>query len=101
MLSKRRLDAAKAWTDIEEAVESNEVLEGVVTEARAQENIFHVVGEYTMSDNEIKTVAQERAVQIAMADGVMQSAVYIKSFSQFCFRDNRIGHKIHNPRPPR
>ena len=32
MLSKRRLDAAKAWNDVEAAVESNEILEGVVTE---------------------------------------------------------------------
>ena len=29
MLSKRRLDAAKAWTDVEEAVESNAILEGI------------------------------------------------------------------------
>ena len=32
MLSKKRLDAAKMWTDIEDAVESGAVLEGVVTE---------------------------------------------------------------------
>ena len=57
-------------------------VEGVVTEAGVQKNVFRVVGEYTMSDDEIKTLAQERAVQIAMADGVMQSAVYIKSFSK-------------------
>lgn len=32
MLSKKRLDAAKAWTVIEEAADSGEILEGVVTE---------------------------------------------------------------------
>ncbi|MBQ9663964.1 MAG: bifunctional 4-hydroxy-3-methylbut-2-enyl diphosphate reductase/30S ribosomal protein S1 [Oscillospiraceae bacterium] len=32
MLSKRRLDAAKAWNDVEAAVENNDILEGVVTE---------------------------------------------------------------------
>ena len=32
MLSKRRLDAAKAWNEVEEAVENNAILEGVVTE---------------------------------------------------------------------
>ncbi len=32
MLSKRRLDAAKAWLDVEEAVDSNAVLEGTVVE---------------------------------------------------------------------
>ena len=32
MLSKRRLDTVKAWNDVEEAVESNAILEGVVTE---------------------------------------------------------------------
>ena len=32
MLSKKRLDAAKSWTAVEEAVENGNVLEGVVTE---------------------------------------------------------------------
>ena len=32
MLSKKRLDAAKMWTDIEEAVDNGTVMEGVVTE---------------------------------------------------------------------
>ncbi len=32
MLSKKRLDAAKSWTAVEEAVESGEFLEGTVTE---------------------------------------------------------------------
>ncbi len=32
MLSKKRLDAAKIWTDIEAAVENETVMEGVVTE---------------------------------------------------------------------
>lgn len=32
MLSKKRLDAAKSWTDVEEAAENGGVLEGVVTE---------------------------------------------------------------------
>ena len=44
MLSKRRLDAAKAWTDIEEAVESNAVLEGVVTEENKGGVVVNVNG---------------------------------------------------------
>lgn len=32
MLSKKRLDAAKSWSDVEEAAENGGVLEGVVTE---------------------------------------------------------------------
>lgn len=32
MLSKKRLDAAKSWTDVEEAAENGGVLEGIVTE---------------------------------------------------------------------
>ena len=43
-LSKRRLDAAKAWTDVEEAVESNAILEGVVTEENKGGVVVNVKG---------------------------------------------------------
>ena len=44
MLSKRRLDAAKAWNDVEEAVESNAILEGVVTEENKGGVVVNVSG---------------------------------------------------------
>ncbi len=44
MLSKRRLDAAKAWTDVEEAVESNAILEGTVTEENKGGVVVNVNG---------------------------------------------------------
>ena len=44
MLSKRRLDASKAWTEIEEAVDSNAVLEGVVTEENKGGVVVNVNG---------------------------------------------------------
>ena len=44
MLSKRRLDAAKAWTDVEEAVESNAILEGTVTEENKGGVVVNVSG---------------------------------------------------------
>jgi len=44
MLSKKRLDAAKMWTDIEEAVESGAVLEGVVTEENKGGVVVNVKG---------------------------------------------------------
>ena len=44
MLSKRRLDAAKAWTDVEDAVESNAILEGTVTEENKGGVVVNVSG---------------------------------------------------------
>ena len=44
MLSKRRLDAAKAWNDVEDAVESNAILEGTVTEANKGGVVVNVSG---------------------------------------------------------
>ncbi len=44
MLSKRRLDAAKAWNEVEEAVDSNAVLEGVVTEENKGGVVVNVNG---------------------------------------------------------
>ena len=44
MLSKKRLDAAKMWTDIEEAVENGAVLEGVVTEENKGGVVVNVKG---------------------------------------------------------
>ena len=44
MLSKKRLDAAKMWTDIEEAVENGTVLEGVVTEENKGGVVVNVKG---------------------------------------------------------
>ena len=44
MLSKKRLDAAKMWTDIEAAVESGEVMEGVVTEENKGGVVVNVKG---------------------------------------------------------
>ena len=44
MLSKRRLDAAKAWNDVEEAVESNAILEGTVTEENKGGVVVNVSG---------------------------------------------------------
>ena len=44
MLSKKRLDAAKMWTDIEEAVESGAILEGVVTEENKGGVVVNVKG---------------------------------------------------------
>ncbi len=43
-LSKKRLDAAKMWTDIEEAAESGAVLEGVVTEENKGGIVVNVKG---------------------------------------------------------
>ncbi len=43
-LSKRRLDAAKAWTDVEEAVDSNAVMEGVVTEENKGGVVVNISG---------------------------------------------------------
>ena len=44
MLSKKRLDAAKMWNDIEEAVESGTVMEGVVTEENKGGVVVNVKG---------------------------------------------------------
>ena len=44
MLSKKRLDAAKMWTDIEAAVDSGEVMEGVVTEENKGGVVVNVKG---------------------------------------------------------
>ena len=44
MLSKKRLDAAKMWNDIEEAVENGAVLEGVVTEENKGGVVVNVKG---------------------------------------------------------
>ncbi len=44
MLSKKRLDAAKVWTDIEDAVENETVLEGVVTEENKGGIVVNVKG---------------------------------------------------------
>ncbi len=44
MLSKRRLDSAKAWTEVEEAVDSNAILEGVVTEENKGGVVVNVNG---------------------------------------------------------
>ncbi|MER2151590.1 MAG: bifunctional 4-hydroxy-3-methylbut-2-enyl diphosphate reductase/30S ribosomal protein S1 [Candidatus Limivicinus sp.] len=44
MLSKRRLDAAKAWVEVEEAVDSNAILEGVVTEENKGGVVVNVSG---------------------------------------------------------
>ena len=44
MLSKKRLDAAKMWNDIEEAVESGAILEGVVTEENKGGVVVNVKG---------------------------------------------------------
>ena len=43
-LSKKRLDAAKIWSDVEEAVESGAVLEGVVTEVNKGGIVVNVKG---------------------------------------------------------
>ena len=44
MLSKKRLDAAKMWNDIEAAVDSGEVMEGVVTEENKGGIVVNVKG---------------------------------------------------------
>ena len=44
MLSKKRLDAAKMWNDIEDAVESGAVLEGTVTEENKGGVVVNVKG---------------------------------------------------------
>ena len=44
MLSKKRLDAAKMWTDIEDAVENGAVLEGIVTEENKGGVVVNVKG---------------------------------------------------------
>ena len=44
MLSKKRLDAAKSWTMVEEAVESGEFLEGTVTEINKGGVVVNVKG---------------------------------------------------------
>ena len=44
MLSKRRLDAAKAWTEVEEAVDNNTVMEGRVTEENKGGVVVNVNG---------------------------------------------------------
>ena len=44
MLSKKRLDAAKMWTDIEEAVDNGTVMEGVVTEENKGGIVVNVKG---------------------------------------------------------
>ena len=44
MLSKRRLDAAKAWNDVEEAVENNAIVEGTVTEENKGGVVVNVSG---------------------------------------------------------
>ena len=43
-LSKRRLDSAKAWVEVEEAVENNSILEGVVTEENKGGVVVNVNG---------------------------------------------------------
>lgn len=43
-LSKKRLDAARSWTDIEEAVENGGVLEGTVTEENKGGLVVNVLG---------------------------------------------------------
>ena len=43
-LSKKRLDAAKVWTDIEAAVDNGEVLEGTVTEVNKGGIVVNVKG---------------------------------------------------------
>ena len=44
MLSKRRLDAAKAWNDVEEASENGTILEGTVTEENKGGIVVNVNG---------------------------------------------------------
>jgi len=44
ILSKKRLDAAKMWNDVEEAVDSGAVLEGVVTEENKGGVVVNVKG---------------------------------------------------------
>ena len=44
MLSKKRLDAAKMWTEVEEAVDNGTVLEGVVTEENKGGVVVNVKG---------------------------------------------------------
>lgn len=44
MLSKKRLDAAKMWTEVEEAVDNGNVLEGVVTEENKGGVVVNVKG---------------------------------------------------------
>ncbi len=44
MLSKKRLDAAKVWLDIEEAVDSEAIVEGVVTEENKGGVVVNVKG---------------------------------------------------------
>ena len=44
MLSKKRLDAAKVWSDIEEAVDNETVMEGVVTEENKGGVVVNVKG---------------------------------------------------------
>ena len=44
MLSKKRLDAAKMWTEIEEAVDNGTVMEGVVTEENKGGVVVNVKG---------------------------------------------------------
>ncbi len=44
MLSKRRLDAAKAWTDVEETAENGAILEGTVTEENKGGVVVNVNG---------------------------------------------------------
>lgn len=44
MLSKKRLDAAKMWTEVEEAVDNGAVLEGVVTEENKGGVVVNVKG---------------------------------------------------------
>ena len=44
MLSKKRLDAAKMWNAVEEAVDNETVLEGVVTEENKGGVVVNVKG---------------------------------------------------------
>lgn len=44
MLSKKRLDAAKMWTEVEEAVDNGNVMEGVVTEENKGGVVVNVKG---------------------------------------------------------
>ena len=44
MLSKKRLDAAKSWSDVEEAAENGGVLEGVVTEENKGGVVVNIKG---------------------------------------------------------
>ncbi len=44
MLSKKRLDAVKAWSDVEEAAESGAVVEGVITETNKGGVVANVRG---------------------------------------------------------